>query len=77
MNVEKEFAAVNRRFQAQINASAREALIRIGGHVEAEVRAQEVAPIVIGAEALGQAWRSLVDGMAAFSAAFNRGYGAP
>lgn len=70
MNVEAELRAVDRKVKAQIDANAREALIRIGVDVEAE----ELAEIESGAELLGQAWRSLIDGMTAFASAFNRGF---
>lgn len=74
MNVAREIAAANRRVQVQIDRGAREALIRIGVDVDAEDRARRAAAAATGAEALGQAWRSLVDGMAAFAAAFARGF---
>lgn len=74
MNVQKEFAAVDRRVQRVIEARADDALIRLGFDPVAERTAVQRQTIVPGAEALGQAWRSLVDGMATFAAAFNRGY---
>ena len=70
MNVEAELRAVDRKVKAQIDASAREALIRIGVDVDAERRAE----ITAGAELLGKAWRSLIDGMTVFTEGFNRGF---
>lgn len=74
MDIVREFAAIDRRVQRQIDRHADEALIRLGFDPVAERQAQQLGPIVTGAEALGQAWRSLVDGMAAFGTAFNRGF---
>ena len=84
MDVEKEIAAANHRIQAQINANARAALIRIGIDVEGEERAAREAleaerrrAAAEAGEALGRALRrihdSLVRGAEAIARGFNGG----
>lgn len=77
MNVQREIDEANRRIRAQIDASARAALIRIGvdpdevARAEAEAERQaSLAPF----EAWGTSWRQLADHFAAIAAAFRRGF---
>ena len=77
MNVQREIDAANRRVQAQIDASARAALARIGvdpeqvARDEAEARRQATLATF---ESWGVAWRQFTDSFAAIGAAFRRGY---
>lgn len=55
MNVAREIAAADRRIQRQIDASARQALIRLGFDPDAEARAAQIEAWTAIGVALGQA----------------------
>lgn len=81
MNLEQEIAATDRKVRAQIDASAREALIRIGvdpDEVEREEAARSREALLAPYVAAGAAIRGIVDlvaeQIAAFVNAFERGF---
>jgi hypothetical protein len=55
MDVDREVRAANRRIQRQIDASAREALIRIGVDPDAEAHAARLEAMAAIGTAFGQA----------------------
>ncbi|UUE19344.1 hypothetical protein [Microbacterium sp. J1-1] len=77
MNVKREIEAANRRIQEQINASAREALIRIGVDVDAMEREELEARLEAGREvfaAAGRAWGKLLSAAAHLADAFTTAF---
>lgn len=73
MNVEKEIAAANARIRVLVERRAAEALTRLGLEPAAAARENHLADSEARGYALGQAWKMLVDGMAAFAEGFRRG----
>lgn len=81
MNVEKEIAEIDQKVRRQINASAREALLRIGvdpDEVEREEAARRREELLAPYVAAGAALRMICDVVAetinAAVAAFERGF---
>jgi hypothetical protein len=76
IDIEAEFAAVDRRVRASINRNVRDALARIDAATGGELReGTRKPPIVEAGEALGEFVRHYVETLQTFAAAFRRGLG--